>query len=589
MAQARSYSRRMRASGALDLRSARLSLAWGLSALCLFASGCGPTQRFYGQVLRVSGDHNDWLEDESAPLLHWDRGAGVYRGVVELPGDAVALQLSAPRTEVWIGATLQDVESARALPALPATVATSAFSADQAKWLHPIRVATPLSARYELTFEPRSGQLHVDLASDAERDQPTAAALLIAALRGSDRLPAADQAQRLDFLRQAFAEQAIETPIASYIGTPQRHIAFTFLDWDATPARTVSVSGDWNRFSSQGDPLLPVLSGRLRLRALPVPAPRIEYLIDRDGTRRVDPLNLEVAWNGEPLPPNPSNLLGGNMGELRSVALAPGQVDLGPRLRRLPLPAGSLSDLGIGEALVQLPVGYAQRPTVRYPSIYIHDGKDALVRGRYDRLLYALAEQDQVPPTLAVFLPAPASASARLSLYAHHRDPRFPEIVPRGAEYAQYVLDVVIPAVEKTYRSGTPRAMLGIDMAGPFTYALAWSDPQRRITRLISQSGRFGWGDDPQSGDRPYARLLAQDRSGDLQRLAFDWSDGDLYQVQVHDGLRPLFTAPGYVGRVQFNRQIIPVSDFWESLRQRALASLAHALSDIVSPTGRTR
>jgi hypothetical protein len=579
----------MWASGALGFRSARLSWLWGLSALGLCAVGCGSSPRFYGLSLRVSGDHNGWRDDESAPLLRWDSEDRLYRGWVDLPGRDVALRLSAPRTEVWIGAVPGAADAESALVTAPATLSTSAFSVEEVRWLQPIHVATPLSARYELTFEPHSGQLRVDLAPEAERDQPVGAGLLIAALRGADKLPVGEQAQRLQALRQALSEQGIETPLASYLGSPERGKAWTFLDWDAAPARTVSVLGDWNRYEPGVDRMLPALSGRLRLRAMPVLATRAEYLIDRDGSRRVDPLNYELAWSGEKLQPNPHNLLGGNVGELHSVAMAPGLTESGPRLRRLPLPLGSLSELGLGEVLVQLPAGYAQRSMVQFPSVYIHDGKDALVRGRYDRLLFALAENGQVPPTVAVFLPAPDTATARLSLYAHYKDPRFPEVTPRGAEYARHILDVVVPAVEKAYRAGTPRTMLGIDMAGPFSFELAWSDPQRRFARLVSQSGRFGWGEDASGGERPYARTLSADRSPQIERLAFDWSDGDLYQVQVHDSLRPLFAGPGYTGKVQFNRQLDPGMEFWESLRLRAQASLGHVLSDIVSPTGKTR
>jgi hypothetical protein len=86
--------------------------------------------------------------------------------------------------------------------------------------------------------------------------------------------------------------------------------------------------------------------------------------------------------------------------------------------------------------------------------------------------------------------------------------------------------------------------------------------------------------------ERPYFTTLARDRSAQLQRAAFDWTDGDLYQVQATEGLRPLFALPGYAGKLQFYRQLGQGLDFWESLRQRALGSLSFALSDIISPTG---
>ncbi len=572
-----------------QLRTRRLSRgAWLTVSLwaLLGGSGCGPEPRFYGTSLLVSGDHNSWSQDDHAPTLRWDANRGTYRGVLSLPGDRLALLLSAPRTDVYIGAQ-PDVSGGEArIQPVPATLASMALDADEARRLQPFRLATPVSARYELSFDPQGGRLHVDLAADAEAELPAPAALLVQALRGSDRVPLAEQIRRAEALEQGLAKLATETPLVSSLGDAARFPALTFVDFDRTPARTVSLVGDWNGWTTGADPLYPVLGGRLRLLAMRVPATRVEYLLSRDGVRHLDALNLEVAWDGSSLPPNPNNLLGGNQGELRSVAWAPGLFEEGPRLRRLPLPSGSLAAFGLGEVLIGLPPGYAQRSTVRYPSIYIHDGKDALLRGRYDRLLFALSERGQAPQTVAVYLPAPSDASARLALYSHYPDSRFPEVQPRGADYAKYILDVVVPAVESSYRVGSPRAMLGIDMAGPFSFELAWSDPQARFSRLISQSGRFGWGADSQMRERPYFTTLARDRSAQLQRAAFDWTDGDLYQVQATDGLRPLFALPGYAGKLQFYRQLGQGLDFWESLRQRALGSLSFALSDIVSPTG---
>ena len=575
-----------------DARTARvfrLRVALWALLLPLFVgqSGCGREPRFYGLSLRVSGDHNSWSQDDSAPTLQWDPTVAAYRGVVSLPGDRIALQLSAPRTDVFIGALPSAGGNEVRVQPVPATLPSMALDADDARLLQPFRIATPLSARYELWFEPQSGSLRIDLAADAEVGLPAPAARLVTALRSNDRQPLAEQLRAADELREALRTLDAETPIPSSLPPATRSPSLTFLDFDPTPVRTVSLVGDWNGWMAGADPMYPVLGGRVRLRAMRAPATRVEYLFDRDGLRQVDALNREVAWDGSPLPQNPDNLLGGNQGELRSVAWAPGEPESGPRLRRLPLPPVAwLTSLGLGEILVGLPAGYAQHPGVRYPSIYIHDGKDALVRGRYDRLLFALADRGQVPPTVAVYLPAPTDPTARLSLYSHYRDSRFPEVVPRGAEYAKYILDVVVPAVEKDYRTGNARAMLGIDLAGPFSFELAWSDPQARFSRLISQSGRFGWGEDAQMRDRPYFATLSHDRSAQLSRAAFDWTDGDLYQAQATDGLRTVLIAPGYAGKLQFYRQLSQGLDFWESLRQRALGSLSFALSDIISPTG---
>ena len=129
--------------------------------------------------------------------------------------------------------------------------------------------------------------------------------------------------------------------------------------------------------------------------------------------------------------------------------------------------------------------------------------------------------------------------------------------------------------------------MLGIDMAGPFTYQLAWDDPEGRFRRLVSQSGRFGWGQDPQTLARPYLASLARDRGSVVERISMDWTDGDLFQVQVHEALRVLLNVPAYAGKLQMTRQVDASTQVWESLRSRAVLGLAFALSDLVTPTGK--
>ena len=46
---------------------------------------------------------------------------------------------------------------------VPATLPSMALDAEDARLLQPFRIATPLSARYELWFEPQSGSLRIDL------------------------------------------------------------------------------------------------------------------------------------------------------------------------------------------------------------------------------------------------------------------------------------------------------------------------------------------------------------------------------------------------------------------------------------------
>jgi hypothetical protein len=308
---------------------------------------------------------------------------------------------------------------------------------------------------------------------------------------------------------------------------------------------------------------------------------RLEYRFDRDGERYADPLNLELAWSGNTLPPNPANLLGGNLGDFNSVAFSPGYTEQGPRLRRLPLPTGPL---GVGDVYVYLPPGYKEHPETTYPTLYIHDGKDAIVRGQYDRTLYVLGQQGTIPKVVGVFIAAPSDTTDRLAAFTHFADSRYPGVTPQGNAYARYLYDTVMPAVEREFRAAEPRAMLGIDMAGPFTFHLAFNDEDKRFLRIARQSGRFGWGG-PNPVYSPYFNELqmAESRlSGVLKRVELDWSDSDHPQVRENDAMHRIFDRANWAGKVHFNKQDDQYAEPWANFRARVSESLAFILGDLV-------
>jgi hypothetical protein len=447
-----------------------------------------------------------------------------------------------------------------------------------------LHLSTPLSARYAVDYDPESGQLHIDLAADAELGQSPEVGLLVTALRGSDRASESERQLRGDTLVMALRQSGAETPLASHSAPGEAAAGYqglTLLHLGAVESPDVSLIGDFNSWQVGHDPLHFVLGGKVAYRGRKSTSLRIEYRLARGGTSYADPWNLEVVWAGLSLPPNPNNLLGGNLGEFNSVAYDPGYVEHGPRLRRLPLPSGPL---GTGEVYVYLPPDYAQQPGRHYPSLYIHDGKDAIVRGSYDRSLYSLAVQRQIPEVVGVFIAAPSDATQRLAALTHYADPSYPEVTPQGDAYGRYLLDTVLPKVERTYRSGVPRAMLGVDMAGPFSFCLAWSDPQQRFTRIASQSGRFGWGSPPHVHGPYYNLLASKNQSAVMQRLAFDWGDSDQFQVQANDDLRDIFTDVSYSGRVRFSKEPSSYSGLWPNARARALTTLPFLLQDLVTP-----
>lgn len=549
----------------------------------LYESGCSGPTPYYGLTLRVSGDHNSWYKGDQAPTLSWDSQRQIYTGVIELPGDELNLRLFAPRVGLLVGSGSESSSGSSNLlgpanpsldsgPFIPVSLTTEVGSV-----VKPLRLSTPLAARYQFDFDPGSGKLHIDFATDAERDQSSEAALLITALRGADVLSDGQRTQRSNALIAAVRERNIETPLQSSAGPYQ---SITILHLGATLA-PLSLVGAFNGWTAGRDPLHFVLDGRIAMVARRTRGVRFEYRFDRDGTRYADPLNLELMWDGAALPPNPKNILGGNLGEWNSVAFTPGYLEQGPRLRRLPLPTGPL---GVGEVLVYLPPGYAQHSNQRYSTIYIHDGKDTIVRGQYDRALYVLGQQGQIPQLIGVFVSAPSDPTDRLAAFTHFSDSHYPDVTPQGDAYARYLFDTIIPAVERTYRTDTTRAMLGIDMAGPFSFHIAFTDGKRRFLRIASQSGRFGWGD-PSPVYTPYFYDIATNEaafSAAKARVALDWSDSDHPQVKANETLRQIFERSNWVGQARLQKRIDEYNEPWANLRAGVGASLTFLLKDLV-------
>lgn len=530
-------------------------------------TGCGEGPHHLGRALWLSGDHKDWSEAADAELLWFHPEDGQYHGQVFLPGRVLRLRLYSPTHNRQVG-----VESTEPIHALPCTQA--AVVGVQAA---PFRLATPLSARYALTFDPDRATLRIDLAPDAELDLTPPGAALAAAVRGSDRLTSAQQRQRAQTLAVELDSLAADTPL---IDATQRIPTLTFLDFEARPGQVVSLLADFNQWTPGQDPLFPTLGGQLSYLARPHAEPRLTYRLARTDQSFPDPRNRQLAIPDVRWPVNPLHALGGNLGDFLSLVLLPPLPASQPQLQCLRLPPGPY---GLREAYVLLPAAAAASPAAPLPTLYIHDGKDALLRGRYDRVISELIAQAKLPPLVAVFLPAPDAVLDRLTAYSHVRDLSHPDLSAKGAEHARYLLDEVVPAVEKSYPAAAPRAMLGIDLAGPFSFALAWQDPQNRVVRLISQAGRFGWG--AWQDNVPYRNILSQDRSRMLVRASLDWRDGEHPQVQAQALLPPVFVGPGYRAKVRFSHHMAPVApDWWDDLRERLPAALTFVFADLLTP-----
>lgn len=545
----------------------------GLAAGALLTgAGCGQAGSYQGATLRLSGDFNAWNTGETAPSLAWDGER--YRGTVALPGDRLSLRLFAPATGQLVGRAAGSASDGVQTAGVPSTITVS-----QASAVDPLLVATPLPARYVIEFSPGNNQLHIDLAEDAEQGQAPEAAALVVALRGADHLSADESHLRVEALRTQLQSLNAEMPL--HVGEGETR-GLIFLHLRHVDLPELSLVGDFNSWTAGRDPMQVVLDGSLAYLGKRATGVRLEYRFDLHGLRYPDPENAEIAWDGAYLPPNPDNLLGGGRGEWNSVAFAPGYVETGSRMRHLPMPTAAEGPTQ-PEVFVCLPAGYGQSPEQSYPTLYVYDGKDALVRGRYDGALQRLAQAHEIPSVIGVFISSPATPQDRLTSFTSFPDAQYPEVSPLASVTSKQLLTEIVPQVDKTFRTKTPRSLLGIDIAGPFSVLLAWQDDQHRFTRVASQSGRFGWGDDKFTNS-PYIKALGTDKSAVMERLSFDYSDSDPPQAQamVHDAVRAALSQPGYLGKVQISRQGSAMGQYWDGLRSRLDASLIFLLRDLV-------
>jgi hypothetical protein len=135
--------------------------------------------------LVVSGDWNAWSTSDQTASLSWD-GAR-YHGVVTLPGDRLSLRLYATATGQLVGQAPSGgalgSDPAAGMAALPPAPVPTAVGTVTAPTAEPLQFFTPLPTIYSLDFMPATGELHIDLAVDAEMGLAAEAAALVSAPR----------------------------------------------------------------------------------------------------------------------------------------------------------------------------------------------------------------------------------------------------------------------------------------------------------------------------------------------------------------------------------------------------------------------
>ncbi len=204
-------------------------------------------------------------------------------------------------------------------------------------------------------------------------------------------------------------------------------------------ARSARLVGDMNNWDSPNAPALqPIEETELWWYATTFePDARLDYQIEVDGARRLDPLN-------------PRTLLSGY--GLNSELVMPAY-QLPPELQTPAetYPAGTISEhtldsQSLGQRrtfFVYIPPG--QLVGARLPSLYIHDGGDYLTLIDAPALLDRLIARRDIPPLVGGFIPP---------------TPRVPEY-QRNDAYTDFIANELVPFIQATYQTDPAPAATG--------------------------------------------------------------------------------------------------------------------------------
>jgi predicted alpha/beta superfamily hydrolase len=306
------------------------------------------------------------------------------------------------------------------------------------------------------------------------------------------------------------------------------------------PGLSLSVAGDFDAWAAGEVPMLQAETG-LGFYAAIVEMPRAEaiglYKLVRDGdVFFADPHARRFGWD--------------EFGEYSVLAPDPDR----SHYERWPGFDLAVGDLDPRDLTVYVPAGASA--TSELPLLVMHDGQnlfapDAFFGGwKVGATLDAAIARGDVRPLLVVGVD---NTPDRMDEYTHVADDLGGMLVGgRAAEYADFIVDGVLPFVTERYPvSGAPEdtGVLGSSLGGLVSLYIAWAWPDR-FGHAGSMSGTVGWGSfgaraetilDLYASDPPLGLRIYLD-SGGGEGLGCPNGDSDNYcdNVTMAEGLRSL-------------------------------------------------
>ena len=224
---------------------------------------------------------------------------------------------------------------------------------------------------------------------------------------------------------------------------------------------SIAVTGDHTQWSPTGDSMMNVSATDLYYFGRKFePDARIDYKFIKDGNWILDPLN--------------SHAVNGGFGQNSELAmpsyLQPATIGYNPAI-----PHGSLSTFTFTSSYtgdsrtvtVYLPPHY-DSSSLRYPSLYVHDGRDYLSLASIANVIDNLIEAKQIRPIIGVFIPSGADRAGEYRL-------------GKITQFTNMMIKDLVPHIDSVYRTdarASQRGTMGSSDGGHISLYLAVKYPE---------------------------------------------------------------------------------------------------------------
>jgi enterochelin esterase family protein len=224
---------------------------------------------------------------------------------------------------------------------------------------------------------------------------------------------------------------------------------------------TIEVTGDYTQWSPNGDSMRNVSATDLYYFGRKFePDARIDYKFINDGNWILDPLNLHIVNGG----------FGQNSELAMPSYLQPATIRYNPAIPHGTLSTFTLISSYTGDSrsvTVYLPPHY-DSSSLRYPSLYVHDGPDYLSLASMANVIDNLIDAKQIRPMIGVFIPSGGDRAAEYRL-------------EKITQFTSMMIKELVPYVDSVYRtdaSASQRGTMGASDGGHIALYLAVNYPE---------------------------------------------------------------------------------------------------------------